>query len=94
MNINNLLISWRSVVGFLAMVAGVISALIGAHIFPGSFDSWLVGAGAVVLAAERVAQALESPSSGNVSAAVSASEAAAAKLLSDFQAFQKSQVAQ
>ncbi len=88
MNINTALFSWRSIVGFLSFLGGVLSSITSTdpHVAP-----WLIGAGAVTMAAERVAQALETPTTGNVSAAVSASEQAAAKLLSDFQAFQKSQ---
>lgn len=57
---------WRSLVGFLSMAGGttLASTSTDTHLAP-----WLVGAGAVVIAAERVAQAFEKPTTTNLTAA-------------------------
>ena len=82
--------NWRSVVGFLSILAGFITSLSSSLGLGSDLAPWLVGAGAVVVAAERIAQALEAPSSTTVATALSASEVAAEKLLADFKTFQAS----
>lgn len=75
---------WRSLIGFLGFLGGstMVATSTDAHQAP-----WLIGSGAVIVAAERIAQAFEKPTATNVTQA----EKSAEQLLSAFQSFQASQ---
>ena len=75
---------WRSALGTVSMVLGATAAATSTDTH---FAPWLTLAGAAVVAAERIGQALEKPSATTETAA----EKAANQLVKDFEAFQASQ---
>ena len=53
-------VSWKSVVGFLSMLSGVVTAVtVGPHTLPPAVETALVASGGVILAVERWAEAVE-----------------------------------
>ena len=53
-------VSWKSIVGFLSMLSGVVTAVtVGPHTLPPAVETALVAAGGVILTVERWAEAVE-----------------------------------
>lgn len=62
-------LTWKSISGVLAILAGAISAAAGAGL-PNSVNLVLISIGGVIVAAERVADALDYQTSTNAAVAV------------------------
>jgi hypothetical protein len=56
-------VTWKSITGALSLLAGVVSSLNAIHGLPSNVSTALVAIGGVILAAERIADALDNATS-------------------------------